>query len=457
MARSLLRQLEQIRQSATYSDNESNIHVGGIVENTTLGSGSLQQDLNFIRTALRDVKFGMDGPDVAGTDKWFDDLGKYWDPTNTTSGTAELKDMNMSNIKGHTTDAQTVILAVQTNNAGGTYYTVSGTDTGVLLTGANSDINTFVYATAADRRGLPIFASTANAGSYWDEGGSDRVVRVDVLSSDDVQLQDNSGNTIYAKFHDGADFGATGSGTDVYVRFYANDAVTDLQNVMVSASGTLGTDTIDLYFITPERRVLKDVAEWEWMRTDFVSSWEGDIELIEDIMNLWAFTGSGDGVSSAATWTNATGNYPLSSNPGDLWTAIDLLNTAGGDATYTEDNYVTDGESYASSIDALDQALKDVEDSISAGVAEKYIEEAAALISTGVEHSLPTGLSYTPTSVSGAEGANMDVYVGGQLLAASTGANGVNADRDYAETSASGITFHFDVQAGRNITYMIRQ
>jgi hypothetical protein len=101
--------------------------------------------------------------------------------------------------------------------------------------------------------------------------------------------------------------------------------------------------------------------------------------------------------------------------------------------------------------------LKDVEDSITAGVAEKYVEEVSGDISAGVEHLLPTGLTYTPVTTSGEEGANMDVYVGGQLLAASTGALGVNADRDYAETSTSGITFHFDVQDGRNITYMIRQ
>ena len=51
----------------------------------------------------------------------------------------------------------------------------------------------------------------------------------------------------------------------------------------------------------------------------------------------------------------------------------------------------------------------------------------------------------------------MDVYYNGQLLAASTGANGANADRDYAETSASGITFHVNIDQYSNLTYMIRQ
>jgi len=51
----------------------------------------------------------------------------------------------------------------------------------------------------------------------------------------------------------------------------------------------------------------------------------------------------------------------------------------------------------------------------------------------------------------------MDVYVDGQLLAADTGTNGANADRDYAEASASTVTFRFDIQVGRNITYVVRQ
>ena len=52
----------------------------------------------------------------------------------------------------------------------------------------------------------------------------------------------------------------------------------------------------------------------------------------------------------------------------------------------------------------------------------------------------------------------MDVYVDGQLLAADTTVSGVpQADRDYAETSGSALTFRFDIQVGRNITYVVRQ
>jgi len=402
MARSLIRQLEQIRRSATYDDQVANVTSSGVAEPTA--SGSLEDDLNVLRSIMRLTK---------GSTNWYSDLGNYFDPTNTTSGNAEQKALNLTNLKNNTLDSKTVILAVQEDNSGNG-YTVSGTD-------------------------------------YWDEGGADRVCRIDVLNSaNDAQMQDASGNTIYAKFHDGADHGGTGDGTDVYVKFYANDAVCDLSTV----TGTVNS----VYFIVPERRRMTDVEEWEWQRTDFVSSWEGDIELLEDIMNLWSYTGAGDGIdSTAGSWTNATGNYPLAGNPSDLQAAADALNDAAGDRTYTEQNYITNAESFADSLDALDQQVKDNADAIAAGSADKYVEEVSSTISAGVEHALPAGLTYTPDSTSGQEGSNMDVYVGGQLLAADTGVAGANADRDYGETSTSGITFRFDVQAGRNITYMIRQ
>ncbi len=51
----------------------------------------------------------------------------------------------------------------------------------------------------------------------------------------------------------------------------------------------------------------------------------------------------------------------------------------------------------------------------------------------------------------------MEVWVNGQLMSASTGVGGVNEDRDYAETSVSGITFTEDVYQYSNIIYYIKQ
>ena len=102
-------------------------------------------------------------------------------------------------------------------------------------------------------------------------------------------------------------------------------------------------------------------------------------------------------------------------------------------------------------------SIVELSNAIDAGVGEKYVESVSSTITKNTEHILPNSITYTPDATSGQEGSNMDVYVDGQLLAADTGAAGVNADRDYGETSVSGITFRFDVQEGRNITYVVRE
>jgi len=428
--RSLLRQYEQIRWSETYDDAIASVNTSSVAEPTVI-SGSpmrLEHDMNVIRTLTKQLKGGTN---------WFDDLGKYFDPTNTTSGGALTKQMSLENIKGHTTDSQTILLAVTDDNSGDGFTTASG-DAGILM-----GITTR-YATYANRQGLPIFSSAGN--TYADEGGSDNVCVIDLINTDTGgEFVDGSGNTIFGKFHDAADHGGTGSLTDVYVKFYTS------AGPYTFASG----DPTNIVIIYPHRKVMDDLYEWEWSRTDFVSSFEGDEELIEDVANLWSFTGAVN-EDTAPTWTNITGFYPLSGDPSDLEAAINTLNNEIGDMTFSEDNYIDDNDTVANALNDLDMALKVVADSVLAGVADKYVEGLSSDITAGVVHPVP-GFTYTPDSTSDQEGSNMDILLNGQLLSASTGANGVNADRDYAETTASGITFHMDVHQYSNITYMVRQ
>jgi len=428
MARSLLRQLEQIRRSATYDDAVSGLNTSAVAEPTV--SGSLEHDVNVIRSIVKQLKGGTD---------WYSDPGNYFDPSNTTSGDAEQGTFNLESVRNQTLNTQTIIIAVSNDN-GGSGYTVDTTSSGVLAT------ITTRYATDNNRIGLPIYYSDSN--DYYDEGGDLRVCRVDVIDMDTAaEFVDGSGNTVYALMHDAADepWGGTGSLTDVYFRFYSNGSPI-----------TMVSGTTSVSFIYPERKVMTDMEEYQWLRTDFVSSWEGDVELIEDIQNLWSFTGAGDDVTDP-TWDNTTANYMLQTGPTDLEAAVNLLNDGIGNRNYSFDYYVTDGDPITSSLDDLDQAIKSVEDQISAGIGEKYVESVTSGIVLNVEHTVPYGLSYTASSTAGREGKNMDIYVDGQLLAADTGAAGANADRDYGETSASGITFRFNIQVGRNITYIIRQ
>jgi len=428
--RSLIRQLEQIRRSAIYDDIVADVNTSAVAEPTI--SGSLEEDLNNLRTLVKDVK---------GSTNWYDITGTYFDPTSTDVSDTPTKNLNLDNISGNTLDSATIILAVTDNNSG-VGYTVSGTSTGVLMGLSTS------YATATDRRGLPIFSST---GSYQDEGKGDTICRIDVVNNDtDASIYNNNGDLIYAKFHDGADSGGTGTGTDVYARFYANNTVCDLSTVS-------GVDATNISFVYPHRKVMAEMEEYEWLRTDFISSWEGDIELIEDISNLWAFTGASNDDDNPQSWNNVSASYIFSdagaSGPSSLKSALDYLNDGIGDRLYSEGNYITSGESIADSLDKLDQEMAD----LTAQSGDKYVEEVSALINKNVAYTLPGSISYTPDGTAGREGSNLDIYVGGQLLAASTGVNGANSDRDYNETSATTVTFMFNIQSGRNVTYVVRQ
>ena len=433
MARSLLRQLEQIRRAATYDDDIAGANTSLVAEPTS--SGSLEQDTNIFRTLLKQMK---------GTTNWYDDPGKYFDPTNTDIGNAKNKQLSFASISGSTLDAKTIILAVTAEN-GGVGYTVTTGASGVLITTSTR------YATAANRTGLPIYASVS--GTYVDELGSDNVCRVDVVNmATNSEIEVSPGVNLYAKLHDGADFGGTGGGTDVYARFYTG-----------AAPGTLATLPAGISkvgFVYPYRKRLSDVEEYEWLRTDFINSWEGDVELIEDISNLWAFTGASNDDLNPAPWTNIGAGYLLTSNPSNLKSAIDLLNDGIGSMSFgVGTTYINGDTMVAESLVDLDAALKAVADQIAAGIGEKYVESVTGSpIAKNVAHTLPTAItSYTPSSAGGQEGKNMDVYVDGQLLAADTGAAGANADRDYGETTGTSVTFRFDIQVGRNITYVVRQ
>lgn len=435
MARSLLRQLEQIRRAATYDDAVALANDPTVAEPTV--SGSLEQDTNVLRTIIKQIKGGT------GTN-WYDAPEKYFDPTDTDGSNTPNKDITLDNIKGNTLDAKTIIVAVSDDDSGNG-YPVTSTSSGVLLTPITQD-----YADENDRTGLPIFYSETNTGSYYDEGGADNVCRIDVINSEtDTEFVDGSGNVVYAKFHDGADHPlGTGENTDAYAKFYADDTAIDLSTV---------SGVSNVYFVYPQRKLLSSMEEHEWLRTDFISSWEGDIELIEDIQNLWSYTGSSNNIdSTAGTWGNATADYLLSADPSNLKDAVDAINTGIGSRQYPE-NYITSGDLITTSLGELDAAIAALASNVEAGVGEKFVEVADA-ITKNTSHDISSVVtSYTPHAVAGREGMNMDVYVDGQLLAADTGAAGAEADRDYAEVDGTHIMFRFDIQAGRNITYIVRQ
>jgi len=454
--RSLLSQLEQIAGSYQYTDILAGLNTGAVSEpaDSTV-SGSLEYDLNILRAHLRQVK--------DWDSDWFSAIPTYTLAVDGTTVSGSLKELSTaSHGVGNVLDAKSIIIPIEYPSSGS--VAVSPTNSGILIS------TTTQYADSADRRGLPIYYSSG--GTYYDEGGDDRVVRVDIIdASNDQEIVGSNGELVFGRLWDGLDAGGSGEGTDVFVAFY-------------TVSGTYSWDAGDpatIKVVYPQRKILSEMEEWDWLRTDFISSWEGDVELVEDISNLWSFTGSGDGVTSP-TWTNTTSYYLLDGNPSDLESAIndindgvgsrdytdgliltdgltitanlDELNVAIGDRDYTEENFVTDDESITSSIDGLDMALWDLYTTVSGlTTVQKYVYTMTALTNAENSITLPYGLSYTPYPSDQQPGLYMDIYVDGQLLAADYNTLG---DNDYEETDANTWTPHFVVRKNANITYVIR-
>jgi len=75
----------------------------------------------------------------------------------------------------------------------------------------------------------------------------------------------------------------------------------------------------------------------------------------------------------------------------------------------------------------------------------KEIEIGFGPLLSGTAHTIPGGREYTPS----VDGANMDVYLNGQLLME-------GATEDYIEDTSTTIKFTFNLGANSNLTYIIR-
>lgn len=111
---------------------------------------------------------------------------------------------------------------------------------------------------------------------------------------------------------------------------------------------------------------------------------------------------------------------------------------------YSSTNYVANNDNLETAIGKLDAAL-DVT------APDKEVEDITSVINAETAHTLPGGLTYTLDTTH--HGENMDVYFNGQLLAA----DGSSEERDYEETSADSIAFHFIIKPNSNLTYIVRQ
>jgi hypothetical protein len=162
----------------------------------------------------------------------------------------------------------------------------------------------------------------------------------------------------------------------------------------------------DLNYVRSQLKVI--TGEANWFDAPVESLHDFNVGLSGSFANIQSFTGQSDVTDSAPT--------------------------------YSSTSYVTQGNSLEAAIGELDAAIDGL-----AGV--KVTERLTSTLNAETAHTLPGGNSYTP-----AEGANMDVYVNGELQQADI----TGEERDYAETSTTQVTFHFKLRQNAFITYVIR-
>jgi len=149
-------------------------------------------------------------------------------------------------------------------------------------------------------------------------------------------------------------------------------------------------------------------------------------------------------VTGETNWFDAPNKTIVQLDAEDGYIDTFIGKAAGSDTpAYSSQIYITNGQSLETAIGELDAAINVV-------APDKLIEDIVAAIDAESAHTLPHGATYTldPTG----EGLNMDLSLNGQLLAVDSG----SVARDYVETSATQVTFHFTVEENSNLSYLIR-
>lgn len=437
MSRSFLSQALQVDASAAYDDAVSSVHGAGVAEAQT----NIEGDLNVLRTLMKNM---------LGRTNWYD-----------------AAEMTIQAIADKYF-IQRITPAGFDNQTSGTGTSTAGFDTAIKTITSHNDGGGSSIAT-----GVIVDATKAYR------------VAIRNATTKDV-IEDGSGNEVYGRL--------SWNGSSYILSWYSNIAGVETAYDFTTAMN------IDVAFVAVSRRY-EDLDWSQFLDPSWhdVAGISGTVDDSNVTTGPWSYLLNGlttqqqvnQRVDNLGSTANGEGASRIAIEDETSWyTGTDieaafaeLKNLIGSttSATYnfTEDNVLADNDSVYAALNKLDlkwgdlasvtngegASLVGVEDSgsfFTGTDVESVLQEIGQLIedvsgwvkvqytttspiTVGTNFTIPGSNTYTMAS-----GANMDVYLDGQLLTEGSG-------NDYTEVSTTQIAFAFTVPTGKNITIMIRK
>lgn len=415
MPRSYLELLNQVGANVTYDDAVANAHDVGTVEAQT----NLEDFINIgVLTQFKDIK---------GTTNWFD---------NTTKTIEQLAAQP-------TTDELYHILYIE--ETGGLLSTgAAASSTNITAWwGTASVTGTLIDEAVTNSEGI---LASITKGDIAGEGGYNKVA---IWDSNNDPIEDNQGNPVYAYLV----VDDVGAPTAYTLYYYSLQGSTEV-------AYTFATDTSIKVFLS-RQYMLKNLPRNALIQSNpMVSGLAeeaniGNSVFTEDnfVVDEATITANLDALDQelkdsfdalGITAGSDVMAYTSTNNIGatdTVNTAISTLDVAVGSRLFTEDNYITDGDSVTAALDKLDQSLKDVSDIVGSG-SSLIVETTGVSRAANTEFSIPGNPDLT--------GKILMLYYNGQLQMAGAG-------NDYVISTAAtgGITPLFNMTANKNLQYFI--
>lgn len=328
--------LESINNNGTFLivslNNSTSVNIlnsSGIAENNVIWIErkpyTLETDLNYIRTDRESIK-GVN---------YYENVPTYFKCNNLINSI----DVNLANIAGKTTDAKSIIINKEYNNAN-----VSPSDGYITI----NDPGNLKHADFIDPTGIPI-----NDGY---DAGNEKATYVEIIADGyglNVLTGPNKGNRIFGRSRSGNSI----SPNSVEIEFRSVPPNSSISSSIPYYWETEQVNIIDLYF--GYRECLYNIPETAF-RTTLVSGLISDATLrksVEDILQVIGVEDNETNINNKLTNKDAYYSfYNLENNTPTIVDALNVLNEQIGNRTYTGD-ILSDGYTTTQSLQQLSDAI----------------------------------------------------------------------------------------------------